>query len=1069
MKNVFSRGILGAALAAALLGAMARPAGALEPANAAAQVPALRRALTDLAQDKAYTQGAAYLQRLADLEKRLAEKPSEAGARERLAQAATEFAALKQDALLANPLLNFDKLLFVKRPANAPSLGLPQNWQGNCSLSHDGFDDEIAVLSPVKPQGSGGTATTLYKPGKKFVGDVRLNFDADKMLFSSVGTQNRWQIFEVGADGKNVRQVTPADRTEVDSYDPCYLPNGKIVFCSTACFQGVPCVGGGDQVANLYVMDPDGTHIRQLTFDQDHDWCPTLQHDGRLLYTRWEYSDTPHYFTRILFSMNPDGSGQMQFTKSNSYWPNSTYYSRPIPGQATEFVAVISGHHGTARAGELVLFDPARGRSEADGAIQKIPGWGKKVEPRIEDTLVDGSYPRFLHPYPLSDKYFLVACQPQPGALWGIYLVDIFDNMLLLREEPGAALLEPVVFRSTPRPPVIPDKVDPTRKDATMYLADIYAGPGLAGVPRGTIKSLRLYELHFAYNQMGGHINVGIDGPWDVHRIMGTVPVESDGSAFFKVPANTPLAVQPLDEQGRALQLMRSWMTAMPGESVSCVGCHESPSTAIPRGRTLATARGAVDITPWHGPTRGFDFKREVQPVLDKYCIGCHDGAPNSHATPDFRLTDKTAPGNFTSSYAALHRYVRRPGPESDYHMQKPGEFAANTSELIQMLQKGHHGVQLDSEAWDRLYTWIDLNVPDHGTWTEHRQIAGQFHDLRAKARALYAGIEIDPELIPTTPAAAPKATPVKPAAEPAPVPAPACPNWPFDAAHAKDMQTAAGVPALKVDLGNNLNLDLVLVPAGEFVMGDSAGAADERTLCRVKIDRPFYMGRCTITNRQYAAFDAAHDSRVISEFNKDQSNPGQVANRPDQPVIRVSWSQALAYCQWLSQKTGRHFTLPTEAQWEWACRGGTNTAMNYGDLATDFGHLANLADRHLNDLCRRDNPRWLPTIESVDDGACITTEVGRYKPNAWGLCDMHGNVSQWTLSGYRPYPYVADDGRNNLDAKELKVARGGSFYDRPVRATSAYRRAYPAWQAVFDVGFRVICPADPQTVMANK
>jgi len=721
-----------------------------------------------------------------------------------------------------------------------------------------------------------------------------------------------------------------------------------------------------------------------------------------------------------------------------------------------------------ARAGELVLFDPARGRVEAEGAVQKIPGWGKKVEAPIQDQLVRSSYPRFLHPYPLSDKYFLVACQPEAGALWGIYLVDVFDNMLLLKEDPGFALLEPVVFRPTTRPPVIPDKVDPKRKDATMYLADIYAGPGLKGVPRGTVKALRLYELHFAYNQMGGHIDVGIDGPWDVHRIVGTVPVEADGSAFFKVPANTPLAIQPLDDQGRALQLMRSWMTAMPGESVACVGCHESPNTSIPRGRTLATARGVMDITPWHGETRGFDFKREVQPVLDKYCIGCHDGTPTSHAQPDLRLTAKAAPGNFSSSYAALHRFVRRPGPESDYHIQKPGEFAANTSELIQMLQKGHHGVQLDPEAWDRLYTWIDLNVPDHGTWTEYRPIAGQFHDLRLKARQMYAGIDIDPEQIFPTPPA-PKATPVMPAPQAAPAPAPACPNWPFDAARAKALQLAAGTPTQAVDLGHNLHLDMVLIPAGEFVMGDPAGAADERTLGRVKIDRPFYMARCTITNQQYAQFDATHDSRVISMFNKDQATPGEVANRPDQPVIRVCWKEALAYCDWLSKKTGHRFTLPTEAQWEWACRAGTSTAMNYGTVDTDFGHLANLADRRFEDLCRRKTPRWLPNIESVDDGAIVTTEVGHYQPNAWGLCDMHGNVSQWTLSSYRPYPYVADDGRNNLDDKDLKVARGGSFYDRPQRATSAYRRAYPSWQCVFDVGFRVICPLEPQTAAVTK
>ena len=1034
----------------------------------------LRRAIEDLAQthSEKYPKAAEYLRRADEVEKALAALPktiAQPTDEEASMRAAEQYKALREEALLSNPLLDFDRLLLVKR--DPKQMGLPQNWQGNCALPMNGYDNEIAVLSPVRPQGK---LTTLYRPGKgEFVGDVDLHFDADRMLFSMPGSRGRWQIWELKADGTGLRQVTPGEEPDVDNYDPCYLPDGRIIYGSTMAFHGVPCVGGGNTVANLCIMDADGKNVRQLTFDQDHNWCPTVLNDGRVLYTRWEYSDTCHYFTRHLFHMNPDGTGQMEYYHSNSYWPNSTFYARPIPGHPTEVVAVISGHHGVPRMGELVVLDPGRGRHEADGAVQRIPGYGKAVPPTIADGLVEGSWPKFLHPYPLSDKYFLVSAQPAPQAPWGIYLVDIFDNMLPICEVPGYALLEPLPFRKTATPPAIPDKVKPDSREATIYLSDIYQGEAMKGVPRGTVKRLRLYEPHYAYPQMGGHINIGIDGPWDVHRIIGTVPVYEDGSASFKVPANTPLAVQPLDAEGQAVQLMRSWFTAEPGEVLSCVGCHDKQNSTPPAKRTYASARPPAEITPWYGPARGFSFKREVQPVLDKFCVGCHDGKARDDGknVPDFTAKDKNGWRNFTPSYIALHPYVRRPGPESDYHMQVPMEYHADTSELVQLLKKGHFNVKLDNEAWDRLVTWIDLNVPDHGTWHEHRAIAGNFHDRRLAMRTQYANNPVDPEAIPEI-----KTEPVK-YVQPEPLAKPAaqkveCPGWPFDAAEAKKRQAAAGLPAtLKLELGADMAMEFALIPAGEFVMGDLQGEVDEYPLTRVKIDQPFYVAKTEVTNAQFRAFDPRHDSEYISVFNKDQSTRGEQANRPTQPVIRVSWDQALAFCRWLSQRTGRKCSLPSEAQWEYACRAGTATPLNCGDTNTDFGKLANLADARLVDLCRGDSPKWIPHVAAVNDGSMVTDNVGKYQPNAWGLNDMHGNVAEWTRTEYRPYPYREDDGRNasavqpearNLKPESRMVVRGGSFYDRPERARSSFRLSYPAWQQVFNVGFRVIVEAGP-------
>jgi len=1032
--------LLSCCVSAAWAGAPPGDGGAVAPATPA---DSLRLAISDLMQtfgDK-YPRGQEFLDRLAAL--------NAAGK-----DGGEDLQKLRQEVLLANPLLDFDRLLVVRR---AGHMGLPQNWQDDTSIPAKGYDNEIATLSPVAP---GGQLKTLYRPADgRFVGDLDLHFDGSRLLFSMPSDAGRWQVFEIRADGTGLRQVTPGGPKDVDNFNGCYLPDGRIVFCSTACQQGIPCVTGSDKVSLLYLLSADGNTVRQLTFDQDHSWGPSIANDGRVMYSRWEYSDLPHYFSRLVFHMYPDGTGQTAMYGSNSYWPNSTFYARAIPGSPTKVVAIISGHHGVPRMGEMMIFDTARGQHEADGVVQRIPGAGRTVPATIADTLVDGSWPRFLHPRPLSEKYFLVSCQPDSRSPWGIYLVDVFDNMLKLAEAPGSALLEPVPLRKRPAPPTIPDRADPDRKDAEVYLTDVYAGPGLGGMPRGAVKRLRLYSLHYCYWKMGGHDFIGIDGPWDVKRILGTVPVQEDGSAAFRVPANTPIALQPLDEQGQALAIMRSWFTAMPGEKVSCVGCHERTSQAGLNRPSLALKAGPVPIEPWHGPARGFSFPREVQPVLDKYCVGCHAGQPRDGKTiPDLRL-NPNGRGRFDSSYAALHPFVRRPGPESDCHLMPPAEYHANTSELVQMLRKDHHGVHLDAEAWDRLVTWIDLNVPDHGTWHEAigRPDAKGFADRRRELSKLYAGIDEDFEAVGAAANLGPQVAPApKPRVQAEPV---TCPGWPLDAAQAARLQQAAapgGKIQREIVLGEGMKFTLMLVPAGEFVMGDPAGAADEQPR-RVRVQKPFWIGKFEVTNRQFAVFDAAHDSGYASVFGKDHSDRGIPLNGPDQPVVRVSWMRAMAFCRWLSEKTGETFTLPSEEQWEYACRAGTATPFFFGDLGADFSKFANVADAALN--LRAD---WTPRDGRFNDGSSVTAPVGRYQPNAWNLHDMHGNAAEWTASPYDPYASVHG-------AAAAMVVRGGSWYDRPNRCRSSFRLAYPQWQRVYNVGFRVICPAGPVEAVAAK
>ena len=1004
-----------------------------------------------------------------------------------------EFTALKREALLENPLLDFKRLLLIRRRIgksarrfdggmwgfNSRSLGIPDTGSGNTILPRSGFDNEIALLSPRR---NDDDLKTLYKPkAKVFVGDVDLHWGAEKMLFSSLDAKGRWQIFEIGASGKGLRQVTSGKHADVDNYDACYLPDGGIIFGSTRSFQRVPCRSTlQTPITLLYRMDADGgdKSIRQLTFDQDHNWNPTVLPDGRVMYLRWEYSGIPHGASRILFQMNPDGTGQTAYYGSNSHWPNCVFFARAVPGRAGMFTGVVSGNHDVPRMGEMVLFDRNKGVFEADGVVQRITDRGKKVVPIIADTIARNSWPKFLHPWPLSDKYFITACKPNPGSLWGIYLVDVFDNMVLIRQEPGSALLEPIPLVKTAKPPAIPSRVDPERKDAVVFLADVYHGKGLLGVPRGTVKKLRLFTYHFQYLGMTPKVrnSVGGDGPWEPLRVLGTVPVAPDGSASFRVPANTPISVQPLDETGAALQLMRSWFTAMPGENVSCLGCHESQSDASPVAISATVGRKPSEITP-SGPPRGFSFRREVQPVLQKYCVGCHNGKPRKDGKipPDLRREEKSGDmGAYSRAYRALYAYTRTPSLESDMQMLVPGDFHADNSELIQMLGKGHHGVKLPPAAWERLITWIDLCVPFYGTWGE---LAGPNNVKSASQRRramlkLYAGIDYDPE---TIDALAPDPEPIMPKAPPAAGKPPKVAGWPFDAKEAKRRQSVVPESQREIVIADGVKLTLVYIPAGKFVMGDPTGSDDERTLAPVSIDKPFWIGKFEVTNKQFTQFDPTHNSRWIKGPGQQYSSAerGWRVNGPQQPVVRVSHIRATEFCRWLSKKTGQTFTLPTEAQWEYACRAGRDTPLWYGQPDADFSKTANLADGTLTKACfalrRKSLPRTTAALQTLvrpafsdkgNDGSVVSAEVGKYLPNAWGLHDMHGNAAEWTRSTYAPYPYRLDDGRNDPKTAGRKVVRGGSFHNRPAASGSGRRLSYPSWRRIFNVGFRITCPA---------
>jgi hypothetical protein len=538
-----------------------------------------------------------------------------------------------------------------------------------------------------------------------------------------------------------------------------YLPNDDIIFSSTRCIQSVDC--WWTEVSNLYTCDKNGRYLRRLGFDQVHTVYPTVMDDGRIIYTRWDYNDRGQVFPQPLFQMNYDGTGQTEFYGNNSWFPTTITHARGIPGTG-KVVAILCGHH-SPQTGKLAIIDPSRGRQENSG-VQLIAPVRETPAVRIDSYGQDGEL--FQYPYPLNETEFIVTYSPygwnrpeRNRQTWNtdfnIYYMNIDGRRELLVSDPMRPCVQPIPLASRETPPLRPSVVDYNKTTGFYYLKDIYAGPGLKGVPHDSIKKLRVVALDFRAAVIGSNgsggpaggamastpISVG-NGSWDVKIILGEAEVYEDGSAFFVAPARTPLYFQAIDKKGCVAQTMRSWSTLQPGESFSCVGCHESKNSApVPEGRaTMAMKAGARKLEPFHGPARGFSFPKEIQPILDRKCTGCHNGtAPDSAFSLTSRENyDDKAKRKWSDSYLALTNAKRKGktyqggaymgatnevvnwiGVQSVPEMIPPYMAGAARSGLISMLNKGHNKVKLQGEDIEKLTAWIDLYVPYCGDYTE--------------------------------------------------------------------------------------------------------------------------------------------------------------------------------------------------------------------------------------------------------------------------------------------------------------------------------------------------------------
>lgn len=541
--------------------------------------------------------------------------------------------------------------------------------------------------------------STMLEDDRGGVRDPQVHYDGDKILFSyRKGDDPQFNLYEIGVDGNGLRRITDGPW---DDIEPTYLPDGGLMFCSTRCKRWVNC--WLTQVAVLYRCDAGGSNITQLSSNGEHENTPWPLPDGRVLYQRWEYIDRSQVHYHHLWTMNPDGTGQRAFF-GNMHPGIVMIDAKPIP--ESDLV--------------LAIFSPGHGKREHDGVVTLVDPRGGPDEMGLARTVNPSS--NFRDPYPLSEGCFLVASDHE------IHLMnEVGETHLLfaLSEEDRAAGYEcheprPVISR--PRERTLPNRRKPEMDSGLALLANVNQGRNMEGAAPGEIVKLLVVEsLPKPINFTGGMEPLSYGGTFTLERILGTVPVESDGSAYVELPAMRSLFFVALDANDLSVKRMQSFLTVQPGEVIGCVGCHEQRTQTILPGRNLlALSRPPSRIEPIPDVPDVFDFPRDVQPILDRHCLGCHDYTSDHEEGPragGVILTGDHGP-MFSHSYFMLtaRRQVAdgRNLPQSNY---PPRVLGSSGSSLMKKIDGSHHGVTVDRNEWDRIRLWIETGGPYPGTY----------------------------------------------------------------------------------------------------------------------------------------------------------------------------------------------------------------------------------------------------------------------------------------------------------------------------------------------------------------
>ncbi|HLB74480.1 MAG TPA: hypothetical protein VJJ98_10710, partial [Sedimentisphaerales bacterium] len=655
-----------------------------------------------------------------------------------------EVRSIGREAALKNPLIASKPVVFMKRRRFI------------CQMLHEyiGYYYDYGDIS-------GGGVYVLDRPGQS--AEVRdlidgrlprgnyttlaLSYDAGTIYFAFAeraeekydyysAERRYFHIYAMDADGSNLRQLTDGPS---DDFDPCPLPDGGLAFMSTRRGGFIRCNNPWEPLPThtLHRIDASGGAVQTLSFHETSEWHPWVLNDGRIAYCRWDYVDRSAANYHGIWISNPDGTNPAILFGNYTRRINACFQPRAIPGSSR--VVFIAGAHHADVGGSLVVVDPAITKFDAvsggddfdsievltpEVCFPEAPGWPK-------------SY--FHSPWPLSENYFLVAFsfEPLPGmgsgvqadTRTGLYYFDRFGNLELLYEDRDISCMYPIPLARRFVPPKIPSLLDPNLGDEGEFvLADVRRSHFPLPASR-QVKELRIFQvLPKTHNHIVNQPRIGHANAESTRMMLGTVPVESDGSAYFRVPARKALYFQAVDGEGRAVQSMRSVTYLQPGERRSCVGCHEPRGVTAPgRKGLLAMQRPASKIEPGPEGTMPFSYPLLVQGVLDKSCVRCHDGSEGQGKS---RLVLSGEPEEtFSKSYENLRPYVKWyewGGASITQDVTMPGRIGADESPLMKVLGDQTHKEQVNLAPEDRLrlYIWLDGNVPFYGTYGEEEQLA---------------------------------------------------------------------------------------------------------------------------------------------------------------------------------------------------------------------------------------------------------------------------------------------------------------------------------------------------------
>jgi hypothetical protein len=552
-----------------------------------------------------------------------------------------------------------------------------------------------------------GKVTALVDDPHGTVRDPQVDYDAKRIVFSyRKSDSTHFHLFEISPDGTGLRQLTDGD---CDDIEPVCLPDGGMMFCSSRCNRWVNC--WLTQVAILYRCDADGRNVRPISSNAEQDNTPWVTSDGRVMYTRWEYVDRSQVDYHHLWTCNPDGADQMVFFGNLN--PSTVMIdAKPIPG-STKVVSI---------------FSPGHGRTEHEGQVEIVDhGCGPDDRAYAKTITAD---PFYRDPFPIDSGRMLIAKGTE------LQLMDMAGEagtavtLYALPEEAAKAgmwLHEPRLLAPRPREPVVTSHVDLTKTTGRLLCVNVNDGRNMTGVKPGDIKKLLVLEtLPKPINYTGGMEPLTYGGSFTLERVVGTVPVEPDGSAYMELPALRSFFFVALDDEDRSVKRMQSFLTVQPGEMTGCVGCHEQRTRTFPQGvRPMAARRAPSTITPIAGVPDVFDFPRDIQPILDRHCVQCHDyeratgadGKAHGPRAGSVILSGDRGPMYSHSYFTLTWRGQFSDGRNQAVSNRPPRSIGAVASPIMAKVSGGHHGVVCSPQEIDTVRYWIESGAPYPGTY----------------------------------------------------------------------------------------------------------------------------------------------------------------------------------------------------------------------------------------------------------------------------------------------------------------------------------------------------------------